>query len=819
MKHPTMFLIAASLLLSIGLCHQEIVSAKVETAATHVHVKTTLSHGAARNAAAKLNEPIRSLRGQPAIDYLKQHGLFKKVHAAVKASGHEMHGSSVANAAAPLAIDPLFTEAKKLSGSDGMAGDQFGFSVATSGDTVIVGAWQNDGNAGAAYLFERNHGGTDSWGEVKKLTASDGAEEDRFGWAVALSGDTAIVGAFANNGNKGAAYVFQQNHGGADSWGEVKKLTASDGAANDVFGFSVALSGDLTIIGAYGVESFKGAAYVFGRNQGGTDLWGQVKKLTGSDVVPDDVFGSSVALSGDTAVVGAYFHASAVGAAYVFQQNLGGANGWGEVKKLTASDGALNDNFGFSLALSGDTAVVGAVGAVSNMGAAYVYERNQGGVDVWGEVKKLNASDGLANDQFGDSVTISLDTVVVAAYGDDDNKGAAYVFGRNQGGAELWGEVNKLTASDGVAADFFGFSVALSGDTTIVGAVGVDGDKGASYLFTRQSNTPPTVTNVTSSTPNGLYSAGATISVQVSFSKTVTVTGAPQLALNSGGIANYGSGSGTDTLTLSYKVASGQSSADLDYISVSALSLNGGAIVDALGNNASAALPAPGVAGSLGANKSIVIAAAAPTPTPTPTPSPSPTPPGNSCTAAGVLDNFNRANGGLGNNWRGFTDTDFYRIRSNRLDVQAGGPTYWNAASFGTNQSAFITFTALDSHSPSQGLLLKVQTGSVPQRGAIAVVYDSFARAVRVWTFHPDRRRWRLYGNTRVRFANGDKLTACVKANGVVRIFKNNVLIATVTLNAADQSFFNGKGGKVGLWTFGARNASFDDFGGGTGTP
>jgi Bacterial Ig-like domain (group 2)/Bacterial Ig-like domain len=195
------------------------------------------------------------------------------------------------------------------------------------------------------------------------------------------------------------------------------------------------------------------------------------------------------------------------------------------------------------------------------------------------------------------------------------------------------------------------------------------------------------------------------------------------------------------------------------------------------------------------------------------------TPAQATCTSASVLDNFNRANGALGSNWLGLTGTSFYAIKSNRLDVLVGGPVFWNAASFGTSQSAFATLSTVDTHSPSQGLLLKVQTGNCPQAGAIAVVYDATAHAFRVSTFRPPNLTWTPYASATATLVNGDKLGACVSATGVVTIYKNNVTAATVTLSAADKAFFNSRGGKIGLWTLAADEASFDDFGGGTVTP
>ena len=196
-----------------------------------------------------------------------------------------------------------------------------------------------------------------------------------------------------------------------------------------------------------------------------------------------------------------------------------------------------------------------------------------------------------------------------------------------------------------------------------------------------------------------------------------------------------------------------------------------------------------------------------------------PPPSDDSCTISTVLDNFNRANGAIGNNWRGVTETSFYRIVNSRLDAQLGGPLYWNATPFGTNQAGFITLSSVDSRSPSQGLLLKVQDGNVPNAGAIAVVYDGIAKAVRVSTLRLGTLTWQPYGNAAVPFVNGDKLGACAKANGEVRVYKNDVLVKTVILNTIDQNFFNTKGGKVGIWSFLAPQALIDDFGGATIAP
>ena len=201
----------------------------------------------------------------------------------------------------------------------------------------------------------------------------------------------------------------------SNAWDEMKKLVASDAEANDWFGLSVAAAGDVAVVGAYQEDTgggSAGAAYIFKWSAGGANAWGEVKKLTASDAQPWDYFGYSVAVAGDVAVVGAYGEAAAAGnnsgAAYIFERNMGGTNAWGEVKKLTASDAEGYDSFGYSVAVAGDVVVVGAIykdiGSCNSAGAAYVFERNAGGANAWGEVKKLTASDAEEDDRYGLSV-------------------------------------------------------------------------------------------------------------------------------------------------------------------------------------------------------------------------------------------------------------------------------------------------------------------------------------------------------------------------------------------------------------------------------
>jgi len=379
----------------------------------------------------------------------------------------------------------------KLTASDAAEGNLFGTSVAVSGEVAIVGArWDDDAGlgSGSAYVFQRDEGGADNWGEVAKLIASDAAADDRLGTSAAVSGGVAIVGASHHNGvntDTGSAYVFQRDEGGADNWGEVAKLTASDTAFGDLFGGAVSINGDTAIVGADRKGNDTGSAYVFQRDEGGADNWGEVVKLIASDAALGDFFGDSVAVSGELAIVGAPGGDSA----YIFQRDEGGADNWGEVVKLIASDAAEGDAFGTSVALNGEVAIVGASNnddAGNASGSAYVFQRDEGGADNWGEVAKLMASDAAVDDKFGTSVAVSSELAIVGSPFAEDNSGTAYVFQRDEGGADNWGEVEKLTASDAALGDFFGDSVAVSGEVAIVGASYNDdagNASGSAYIY------------------------------------------------------------------------------------------------------------------------------------------------------------------------------------------------------------------------------------------------------------------------------------------------------------------------------------------------
>ncbi|MBI4661195.1 MAG: tandem-95 repeat protein [Verrucomicrobia bacterium] len=353
-------------------------------------------------------------------------------------------------ASLPLPLEVV--QQAKLLPSDGASNDSFGDSVAISGDTVIIGAsWDDVGSnpdQGSAYVFTRS--GT-TWIQQAKLTASDGASTfffgvvltgDHFGESVSIAGDTVVVGALYHDAggsfDQGSAYVFTRS---GTTWTQQAKLTASDGLSNDRFGRSVSISGETVVIGASGDQlengSSQGSAYVFTR-------------------------------SGTT---------------------------WTQQAKLAASDGAREDSFGVAVSLFGDTVVIGAVlddvGSIVNQGSAYVFARSG---TTWTQQAKLTASDGVANGTFGSSVAISADKIVVGAPAprpttDNHEEGAAYVFTRS---GSTWTEQRKLRASDGAFNHEFGTSVSVFADTAMVGAI-LSGNlkQGSTYPFTMTMPTPP----------------------------------------------------------------------------------------------------------------------------------------------------------------------------------------------------------------------------------------------------------------------------------------------------------------------------------------
>jgi hypothetical protein len=360
-------------------------------------------------------------------------------------------------------------ETQQVTESDPAFDPEFGYAVALHGNTAMIGAQQakiGDNDAqGAVYVYERSGDGT--WTRTQKLVASDGQAYDTFGHSIVFDGTTAFIGAYGevinDNFSQGAAYVFTLVDG---SWVESQKLVASDGQMFDNFGYSLGLDGTTALIGADGAtigdNGTQGAVYVF-TESGGT--WTEGQKLVASDGGPGDIFGYSIAFDGTTAMIGAYGASQSQGAVYAF----GAAGGtFTESQKLVASDGAPNAYFGYATALSGSTFLVGAWGAVpaniDMQGAAYIFT-NTGG--TWAETQQLLADDPGLQDKFGHAVALEGTTALIGADGVDSATGAVYAF---DGTVGTWTQTQKFYASDASPAYQFGNPVTLDGSTALVGS-------------------------------------------------------------------------------------------------------------------------------------------------------------------------------------------------------------------------------------------------------------------------------------------------------------------------------------------------------------
>ncbi len=394
-------------------------------------------------------------------------------------------------------VGSIWNQQAKLTQNIDESFQEFGHSVALSGGTAMVGAPFNStlagNNAGSAYLYT----GSSGWSRQAALIAGDGTTQDQFGVAVVVSGDTALVGSWLDDTvapSAGSAYVFVRN---GLTWDTQAKLTASDGAREDFLGFSLALLGDTALLGAYGDDTAAGvnagSVYVFTRSG---DAWSERAKLTASDGAAEDYFGVSVALSGTSALIGAVLDDAPAGnesgSAYVF---IGSDDNWSQQAKLTAQDAASDDRFGFAVAIHEDIALIGAYlddtpGGI-NAGSSYVFVRENG---LWSQQAQLRAVTAAVNDEFGSTVALYDETALIGAAGTDtalgQNSGAAYLFTRN---GNNWAQQSRLTPGDAAPDERFGSSVALIGDTALVGArdgsTAIASEAGSAYIFARDGVT------------------------------------------------------------------------------------------------------------------------------------------------------------------------------------------------------------------------------------------------------------------------------------------------------------------------------------------
>jgi len=407
-----------------------------------------------------------------------------------------------------------------LIGSATFGGDRSGQSVSLDGDVAVVGAPRASNataHAGAVYVYQRNAGGPENWGEVAKLQPGDLAANDDFGWAVSVSGTNIIAGAprhDAIGNNAGAAYLFERST--ATNWTQKKKFTSPRPAFVGGFGSGVALQGNMLAIGEPSVALFgvdippgldlEGRTFLYGRNVGGAGLWGLVREIRPPNDGAANSFGFSVSLSGPALLAGAPFDGKSgageyAGSVYIFEENHTGAGQWGLVSRLIPTDYEPSMNLGTAVCIDGDTIAVGAplkdvFGVNTNGGLVYIFERNWGGVEEWGLTVSLNGSSPFAGanpERFGSSVAIISKRLAVGApgfvqtNGQFTGSGAVYIYERDISGDLSWNQVvRRSPAMNDVQTDqAFGAAVALRGDALAVGSPGKSTNTGSFYIYFR----------------------------------------------------------------------------------------------------------------------------------------------------------------------------------------------------------------------------------------------------------------------------------------------------------------------------------------------
>ncbi len=378
--------------------------------------------------------------------------------------------------------------------ADGAPGDGFGNAVSINGNQAVIGAHKDDGKAGSAYIYENSPEG---WSEAARLEAGDREANDEFGYSVSIDGDVVVVGALARNNYTGAAYVFTRHEG---EWTQTATLAPDELEPGDCFGMAAAVNGNTIIVAAPGDGDYgsgAGALYVYGRQSG---IWTKMAKLYSPDAAEHEYFGFPLAFKNGLVLAGCQYDSDLApqsGAAYVF---AGSASVWSAGYKLTAADHDALDGFGFSVALGNGYCVVGAIlddEAGENAGAAYVFRRTATG---WLQEAKLTGIDAQASANFGNAVCASDDFILVGnkfhAANGLDQSGACYLYQRTAGAVEL---IREITPSDAQKFDLFGYAVAASAEHAIISAYGDDSNgqlAGAVYIYNDyKTNYSPIITS------------------------------------------------------------------------------------------------------------------------------------------------------------------------------------------------------------------------------------------------------------------------------------------------------------------------------------
>lgn len=339
-------------------------------------------------------------------------------------------------------------EEEQLTPPDGDYNDEFGYSLSQSTNRVVVGSLYDDDmgvDSGSVYIFIYNQHGNGKWDIEAKITAPDGSANDNFGRSVYSFGDVLVVGAMNDDDtgtDSGSVYIFRYDRDNTQQWILEEKITASDGDNGDRFGYCVSAANDVIAVGTpYDngeAGNDIGSTYIFRYDRDDSKQWLEEAKITPEDGIANDYFGCAVSINNNLVVIGAdndnNINGKEAGSAYIFRYNRNEYEPWLFEAKLLASNGHKGDNFGHAVSVYGKNVVVGAINGDDegiNTGTAYIFRNNPFSYNHWTEVAKLQSTNNKGDDKFGNSVAVSNDKVVIGApYNDDNNEnsGMAYVF-------------------------------------------------------------------------------------------------------------------------------------------------------------------------------------------------------------------------------------------------------------------------------------------------------------------------------------------------------------------------------------------------------
>jgi len=366
-----------------------------------------------------------------------------------------------------LSIQPASAQSFREAEASADALGGFGAAVAVADGEVLVGEAMNNSTSGMVYVYRREGAG---WVEKEVITASNAAEGDHFGQAIALNGSLMLVGAPAQYDNRGAVYVFRKQDG---QWLEQARLTDANGTSGDMLGRSLSLEGDVALVGAPNKNADAGAAYLYQRNAQG--MWKEVGRLEGEGVEEGDAFGESVLLMGDTAFVGAPRHNSGTGTVFIFNRDTDGT--WAAAGTLPLTGLSSNDRFGTALLQAGEAVLASAPMHDRGSGAVFVFQPNEDG--TWSASDRLSAFDGRPGRRFGSALGYDGEAVWAGALG------GLYVITRDAAGTG-WGGVEKVTP--GQEGRFMPGAVDVRDGVAVIGSASADMGAGSAMIFEKEAN-------------------------------------------------------------------------------------------------------------------------------------------------------------------------------------------------------------------------------------------------------------------------------------------------------------------------------------------